>query len=116
MKAKTTMKLLLLFCFLNSITYVKAQQLRCQATKVDMKAYLKMVELERSNKNLVPVGPIVIRVFFRVCEPDGGASSGDITEDQINTSFKHLVGAYAADNICFINAGYDYINSSALDT
>src|SRR5689334_9761239 len=116
MKANRIIKLLLLFCFSISSLLVKAQQEnKCLATKVDMKEYMKMVQLERSGKNFAPATPIVIRVFFRVCDPDGGKLF-DITEDQINTDFKHLVGAYAADNICFINAGYDHIFNTALDT
>ncbi|MFI5135095.1 MAG: zinc-dependent metalloprotease, partial [Chitinophagales bacterium] len=56
-----------------------------------------------------------IRVYFRVCQPDQGLFA-DITEAQIDTDFDHLVGAYTADNICFVNCGHDYIQSSALDT
>lgn len=101
-----------LFSFISAFSQTARN---CVATKVDMQNYKKMLQWENLNVKKSPTTPIVIRVFFRICEPAGG-SLIDITEDQINQDFKHLVGAYQGHNICFINAGYDKLYNSAIDT
>lgn len=101
-----------LFSFISAFPQTERN---CVATKVDLEEYKKMLQLENANTKTSPATPIVIRIFFRVCEPPGGSPT-DITEDQINTDFKHLVGAYQGHNICFVNAGYDKLFNTALDT
>src|ERR1043165_7739189 len=120
MKTKTILKIswAILLVVLTSITHAQ-QQGTCGPYTVDKAAMDKALQYERQNANanekLETNPPVVIRVYFRVCEPDGGLFT-DISDTAIARDFNHLVGAYTADNICFVNCGHDYIQSTALDS
>jgi len=93
------------------------QKIKCGPYTIDQSAMDKALQFEQQSQNnkLESAPPTVIRVYFRVCQPDQGLFV-DISEAQIDTDFDHLVSAYTSDNICFVNCGHDYIQSSALDT
>ncbi len=117
MKATAMMKMLLLLLFSCQVYIAVAQVNKCGPYTIDKAAFTKALEYEAAHKGnaFTAAAPIVIRVYFRICQPDAGKLI-DVNEAKIATDFKHLVGAYAADNICFVNAGYDYIQKSTLDT
>lgn len=117
MRAGTIRKVLLLLTFLPIVIFTQAQQIKpCGPYTINKELFKNALEYERAHRGkFAPTTPLVLRVFFHICEPTQGTLI-DVTEDQINLEFKHLVGAYAADNICFVNAGYDRIYNTALDT
>ena len=119
MKANTVMKRLWLLLFAFVSFFAEAQTGKTYSPyKIDESAFKAALAYEAAHQggNLATAGTTrtVIRVFFRVCLTDIG--NINVTESQIATDFKHLVGAYAPNNICFVNAGVDYIQKSALDT
>ena len=57
----------------------------------------------------------LVRVYFNIVTNDDG-SNAPITAEEIATEFSTLLGTYAADNICFLNAGTNYVNNTFLNT
>ena len=57
----------------------------------------------------------LVRVYFHIVTDDDG-SNAPITTEEITTEFTTLLGTYAADNICFLNAGTDVVRNTFLNT
>lgn len=116
MKRTIVKKSVLLLFFFTSFLFAWSQQNILRPYQLDKTALKNALDYERTNQHQPALtSPVVIRVFFRIVDPVGGINP-DITEDQIAQDFKHLVGAYSKDNICFINMGYDHLYNTALDT
>jgi hypothetical protein len=56
----------------------------------------------------------LIRVYFHICRNDDGTNAA-ATETQIQSEFNQLAADYAPGNICFVNMGLEYINSTTLN-
>ena len=100
MRAGKIMKLLLLLIFFSQVIFSEAQEIKpCGPYTINKQLFKNALEYEKlHNGSFAPTAPVVLRVFFHICEPTQGTLI-DITEAQIDQEFKHLVGAYAADNI-----------------
>jgi len=57
----------------------------------------------------------LVRVYFHIVTNDDG-SNAPITPDEIVTEFATLLGTYASNNLCFLNAGTDYVRNTFLNT
>jgi hypothetical protein len=101
--------LILAQCFIN------AQPIReCGSTKMDEAADQLAKAYQRGPRQQYS-SPITIQVYFHILYCDDGTLPA-ATPENIETEFNDLVSAYAADNICFVNAGFDRIYSTKLDT
>ncbi len=86
--------------------------------KIDMTALQKAREFESRNSlnnGIQSSAGFVIRVYFHILNCNDGTLPG-ATPAQLTTEFNTLATAYSADNICFINAGFDNIYNSKLDS
>jgi Secretion system C-terminal sorting domain len=117
MKAKIILKYGALLVFFFQTIFLHAQQIKpCGPYTINKAEFKKALDYENQHAaKFAQSGPTVIRVFFHICEPNQILFT-DVSESQINLEFKHLVGAYSSANICFVNAGFDYIYNTALDT
>ncbi len=109
-----------LFVFLIFLTYsvCSFSQLPCYDNyKIDKAALQKAKEFESQNNinNSIQSSSFVIRVYFHILNCSDGTLPG-VTAAQLTTEFDTLVAAYRANNICFINAGYDNIYNTKLDS
>jgi len=57
----------------------------------------------------------LIRVYFHIFTNDNGTNAA-ATVANIKDEFNTLVAAYSGNNICFLNGGFNYINSTYLNT
>lgn len=87
----------------------------CGPAHLDTAAYRLAMEYSRNSARPLLNIPKTIRVFFHVLKSDDG-SLRTTSPDSIAREFEQLVSAYSADNICFVNAGVDFINNSKLNT
>ncbi len=89
----------------------------CGTYKIDTAALKKAKEFENNNRlnNSIQSTSFTIRVYFHILNCNDGSFSA-ATPAQITTEFNTLTAAYSSNNICFINAGYDNIYNSILDT
>ena len=110
-------KLCLSFILAFTITSrVKAQHpLPCGNGSIDTAANNKARRFQLSNPNSVNTVNSLVRVYFHICANDDGTNHA-ITTAQLATEFTSLLAAYAADNICFLNAGTDTVNNTFLNT
>jgi hypothetical protein len=117
MKVKMIAAILITVWLLLISAFSNAQQLKCGPYTIDKAAFEKALQYEKSHANAEQISSTstVIRVFFFICEPDGGQLA-PIGESDVDKDFQHLIRAYAGDNICFVNAGFNYIYNTALDT
>jgi hypothetical protein len=101
------------FCISKAAT---AQQPKpCGDYKINKTELSKALNFERSNIQKLQSTHYLIRVYFHICRYDDGSHPGATVQD-LNTEFATLQADYTSGNICFLNAGYDYINSTAIDT
>jgi hypothetical protein len=109
--------IIILWATIVCFTITSAQTITiCGPTHLDTAANRIADEYSRNNATrLLFNSPKTIRVFFHVLQADDG-SLRTTSPDSIATEFEQLVSAYSADNICFVNAGLDFINNSKLDT
>ena len=102
--------------FFVSIQLLKAQSiLLCGPVKLDSAANEKAKEYTSRNARTDFSGPTTIQVYFHILVCNDGTLPA-ATAANITTEFNSLVSAYAADNICFFNAGYNVIYNTSLDT
>ena len=94
-----------------------SQALKCLNPTQDTQA-IRMATLylktHPSARNIQTVNT-VIKVFFHIMRLSNGNSPG-ATSAQITSEYNALVSSYTADNICFLNAGFDYVDNDYLDT
>lgn len=89
----------------------------CGNYKIDRAALEKAKEFESRNRlnNGIQSFSFVIRVYFHILNCSDGTLPA-ATAAQIITEFNTLEAAYSANNICFINAGFNNIYNTKLDT
>lgn len=113
---KRNSKLCIVFLFAFFITsIIKAQKpLPCGNYRIDRAAENKAKQFLLSNTNQPAIVNSLVRVYFHICTNDDGTNAA-ITPAQLTTEFTTLLGSYAADNICFLNAGTDYVRNTYLN-
>lgn len=90
--------------------------LPCGNYRIDTAAENKAMQFRLPNAaNRPAVANAVVRVYFHNLANDDGTNSA-ITPAQLATEFTNLIGSYAADKVCFINAGTDTIKNTFLNT
>ena len=89
----------------------------CGTYKIDTAALRSAKDFEARNKfnNTILSASYVLRVYFHILNCNNGSFPA-ATAGQITTEFNTLAAAYSANNICFINAGLNYIYNTTLDT
>ncbi|MEP7318567.1 MAG: zinc-dependent metalloprotease [Panacibacter sp.] len=87
----------------------------CGSYTINTAALKAAKDFESANASRLLSASFSIRVYFHIFNDDNGTNAG-ATAAQIQTEFNQLVSDYAANNICFINMGLNYINSSTLNT
>jgi hypothetical protein len=116
MKRNNISAALFLTAFFLTISYAQAQvPLPCGNYKIDTAAVNKARQYSLSNTNQPVSANVVVRVYFHIVRNDD-ASNAPITIEQIATEYATLVASYAADNVCFLNAGVNYDNNTFLNT
>lgn len=103
-------------------SFINAQvPLPCGNYKIDTGAEKKAMQFKNVNAartatllNSASVNYLV-RVYFHIVVNDDG-SNAPITKEQIATEFSTLLASYASDNICFLNAGINYVYNTFLNT
>lgn len=105
------------FIFASAITsVVEAQRaLPCGSYRIDTAAENKAMRFQLSNINGVTTVNSLVRVYFHICANDDGSNTA-ITQTQLAAEFTTLLASYAADNICFFNAGTDTVKNTFLNT
>ena len=96
-------------------TALEAQPLRCGNGKINDSALNTALQFEHSVVSRPEQVDYLVRVWFHVFNNSDGSNTA-ATTTQVNTEFTTLLNSYAADNICFLFAGIDYTNSTALNT
>ena len=111
------MRVFVLLIFL-AYSVCSFSQLPCYENyKIDKAALQKAKEFESRNNitNAIQSANFVIRVYFHILNCNDGTLPA-ATPAQLITEFNTLEAAYSANNICFINAGYDNIYNTKLDS
>lgn len=105
------------FVFISTTLFVaKAQQpLPCGNYRIDTAAENKALRFHNSNINGVTTVNSLVRVYFHICANDDGTNKA-ITPAQLAVEFTSLLASYAADNVCFLNAGTDTVKNTFLNT
>ncbi len=117
---KTTLKYIttMLVVALHSLA-ANSQALKCADPKKDSQAVQMATDYLRThaaNKgNQAQTVNTVIKVFFHIMRLSNGNSPG-ATAAQITSEYNALVSSYTANNICFLNAGFNYVDNDYLDT
>ncbi|MEO6403954.1 MAG: hypothetical protein ABIY51_10640 [Ferruginibacter sp.] len=102
-----------MFCI---FSIANAQQpLPCGKYLIDFSAQDIANNFRRINTNQPGTVNYLVRVYFHILQNDDGTNAA-ITPAQVATEFTTLLSNYAADNLCFINAGTDNINNTFLNT
>ncbi len=57
----------------------------------------------------------MVRIFFHIARNTDGTNAA-LTLEQMATEYATLLAIYAPDNVCFLNCGYNYINSTTINT
>ena len=106
----------LIFLFFFTQSSVWAQQpLPCGNPVINVKAFNNARHFQLSQNNREQAVKYLVRVYFHNVTNDDG-SNGTITADQLATEYANLQSSYAADNICFLNAGTDNVKNTFLNT
>jgi hypothetical protein len=93
-----------------------SQPMPCGGYTIDVAARRKVKEFALNNNHPVQtLTPYLVRVYFHILRETNGTNPC-ATETQVTNEFNALSADYAANNICFLNAGWDYVNNSQLDT
>lgn len=115
------MKLKYKFCLfylftLMAIPGLNAQiPLSCGNGKINFTADQDAFNFQQRNKGAKPFGvTYLIRIYFHIGTDDNGSASA-ITMAELATEYATLQKTYSADNICFLNAGVDYVKSTFLN-
>jgi hypothetical protein len=95
---------------------INAQILPCGKEKINDAALTSAMQYEAAAATHKPEQvDFLIRVWFHVFNNSDGSNTA-ATAAQISSEFNSLLNSYAADNICFVQAGIDYTNSTSLNT
>jgi len=95
---------------------VRAQApLPCGNPKINEAAVVRARQYQLSNTSRVAAVNYLVRVYFHIVTNDDGSNAA-ITDAQIATEFTALLASYAANNICFLNAGTNYVKNTFLNT
>ncbi len=115
MKISNHSKFLLLLLLFSNAILVKAQQhwLPCGNGRIDTAADRAAERFAQLHKN-IQAPSNAIRVYFHVFSNDDGSNIA-ATPDQVISEYASLRASYAADNLCFIQMGVQYINSTTLN-
>ena len=118
MKKNNYLKIILPSVFCCLYFFVNAQgPLPCGPYKIDTAALRKALDFEKVNRFTPATAPsIVIRVYFHIGAYDDGSNPAATADTVNNSEFSVLVSEYAPNDICFVNAGFNYINNTNLDT
>ncbi|MFZ1800220.1 MAG: M57 family metalloprotease, partial [Chitinophagaceae bacterium] len=102
------------FIFFSLITYGQEPK-TCGPYKINTEALNKALQFEKSGaaQNTL-ASTVLIRVYFHIATDNDGSNAA-ATTDQLKEEFNTLASNYAADNLCFLYAGVNYINSSFLN-
>ncbi len=97
-------------------TLLSAQDpLPCGNYRIDESAELKAIQFNSLERTKKATTPYLIRVYFHIVVNDDGSNAA-ISTAQISTEFNTLLESYAADNICFLNAGTNFVYNTFLNT
>lgn len=118
MKRNNYLKIAFAVSFVSLFFFANAQgPLPCGTSKIDTAALRKALDFEKINRLSPEQAPsIVLRVFFHIGALDDGSNPAATADTINNSEFSVLESLYAPDNICFVNAGLNYVNNSFLDT
>ena len=106
----------LIFLLIFTQSSLCAQQpLPCGDPIINIKAFNNARQFQLSQNNREQAVKYLVRVYFHNVTNDDG-SNGAITADQLATEYANLQSSYAADNICFLNAGTDNVKNTFLNT
>lgn len=94
---------------------IKDHPLECGPQNIDTAALNVAMAYETQNQNRLLPPSFSVRVFFHILRYDNGTNA-TTTAAAVQNEFNTLVNDFAANNICFINCGYDFIDNTALDT
>ena len=116
MKTNNFLKAGFVFGFIFFSLMIYAQEPKtCGPYKINKEALNKALQFEKTGLTQRTLASnILIRVYLHVVTDDDGSNAA-ATTDQINEEFNTLASNYAADNLCFLYAGLNYINSSFLN-
>ncbi len=108
---------LLIFVAYSVCSFAQQRPKLCGIYKIDQAALQKAKEFESRNStnNAVQSASFVLRVYFHILNCSDGTLPA-ATAAQITTEFNTLEAAYSANNICFVNAGFNNIYDTKLDT
>ncbi len=116
MKRNSISACLALLLVLSITSFIQAQvPLLCGKYKIDRDAENKAMQFRLRNLNRPAIVNSLVRVYFHILTNDDG-SNAPITPEEIATEFTTLLGSYATDNVCFLNAGTDYVKNTFLNT
>ena len=114
-KTNLSISLFLLFTLAVS-SFVNAQNpLPCGPYRMDTAAANKARKFMYSINQRPMAVNYLVRVYFHIVTNDDGTNA-PITTEQIATEYATLLASYAPDNICFLNAGTDYVRNTFLNT
>jgi hypothetical protein len=116
MKRNNISIVLIVTAFLFTISFAQAQApLPCGNYKIDTVTVNKARQYGLMHANRPAAANTVVRVYFHIVRNDDGSNAA-ITIEQIATEYATLIASYAADNVCFLNAGVNYDNNTFLNT
>lgn len=93
--------------------------LPCGNADIDKQAFAIALQYEKTHFpdhtiNSNQAVNYLVRVYFHVFSNDDGTLAA-ATSTTINAEFATLLSSYAADAVCFLNAGVEFVNSTALN-
>lgn len=99
---------------LQSVAHDSSENIQtCGSHRINLKNLQMAKDYESSNNQRVMAFAYTVRVFFHICRKSDGSDPASTPED-IESEYQQLLTNYNDGNICFINMGYDYINSTLL--
>ncbi len=105
---KKTLVILITFCFIKNI--IAQKECGTPASVVD---YLKSIP--QAQFKTLSFGPKMMKMFVHICRNDDGSNQA-MTVAQIEPEIQFTNTVYGNGQICFAIVGYDYINSTAINT
>ncbi len=106
----------LLLSLITNIFFSKAQQplpLQCGKYIIDTAAEEQARLFGANNRSTLIVNNMVRVYFYIVTNDDGSLPAA--TPAQVENEFSQIVNDYAANNLCFANMGFRYINSTNIN-
>ena len=94
--------------------FANAQRLPCGNYRIDTNALNKAREFRLLHAKGTLAVNYLVRVFFHIVRNDD-TTNAPINAAQIKTEFAALLPDYAFNSVCFLNAGFDYVNNTFLN-